>query len=69
MAEKKLVTADDFTNPRGDEISKPELLQALADIAGRFKSYAGAHKALSSSQPASPDSISKAQATMKVQNP
>merc|ERR1711935_351102 len=69
MAEKKLVTADDFTNPRGNEISKPELLQALADIAGRFKKYAGAHNALSNSTPADADSIKKAQTTMKLDFP
>lgn len=61
--------ADDFTNPRGDAITKPEVVQALNDITNSFKKCGNLHAELSNVTGASADQISACGSALKVTLP
>ena len=66
MAEKKLVCADDFTNPGGDQITKGEVQAAIGDITSAFKKFGDLHAKHTSAKGADSGTIQKSSTACKV---
>jgi len=66
---KDFKIADDFTNPRGDSITKPEVVQAINDITNSFKKCGNLHLELSKVTGASVDQLASAASALKVKLP